>query len=60
MKQTALNKLLVEGIKKQAAYNGAKRELDEWDNKFRQHLKGFYQESQELVQSPKDEDNFYD
>ena len=59
MKQTVLNKLLTEGNKKQLAFNRAKKEMDEWNNKFRQYFKGFYQEQQELIQSPKDEASFY-
>ena len=56
---TALNKLLTEGNEKQLAFNKAKKELEQWDNKFRQYFKSAYQEQEELIQSPKDLGDFY-
>lgn len=53
MPQSQLNKLLTEGVKKMAAFNKAKREIEQWDNKFRAYI------NPELVMSPKDEPNHY-
>jgi len=40
MGQSPLNKLLTEGVRKVAAFNKAKREIEQWDNKFRAYFKG--------------------